>query len=134
MIEESKTTTTTTTTTIKSTIIDPVRFSVFNDGDYKATIKLNYIIDNLQEDQTVPELIISRQEQDLFLPQSATHIRIRVAVDGADYGDNIIDEQIHDLKNVTEKCYLLAGSTGIPMYGLCPMPFWQYFMKWTGNR
>jgi hypothetical protein len=113
---------------------DPVRFSVFNDGNYHARLELNYILDDLQAEQVVNKAIVPTEERDLFLPSSATHIRVRVREAGLVYNDNIVDEQIPDLVNVTEKCYLLAGTRSEPIYGICPVPYAQYYQMWTAKR
>ncbi len=114
-------------------IKDPVRISVFNDGNYHARVTLNYILDDLQAEQEFNRAIAPNQERHLFLPSSATHIRVRVREAGLLYNDYIVDEQIPDLVNLTEKCYLLAGTRSEPIYGICPFPYAQYYKIWAGK-
>ena len=110
-----------------SLIQDPVRISVFNDGDYKAHLKLNYIIDNRQQEQQITSPIVSGEERTLFLSHEAVHIRIRVFAIGLTKDHTVIDEQIPDFNNIQEKCYLLAGTNSIPVYGICPHALFGIF-------
>ncbi|CAF1596797.1 unnamed protein product [Adineta ricciae] len=113
---------------------NPVRIALFNAGDYFAYLKLNFILNNLQDEQEIAVPIEKDSERDLLLPHNATHIRIRVDIQGYLKDQHFIDQQFRTLNNITEICYLLAGDRSRPIYGLCAAPFKQYYQLWQRSR
>lgn len=112
----------------------PVRIALFNAGDYFAYLKLNFILNNLQDEQEIAVPIEKNFERDLLLPHNATHIRIRVNIQGYIKDQHFIDQQFRTLDNITEICYLLAGDRDRPIYGLCAFPFAQYYQLWQRSN
>ncbi|UJR20692.1 hypothetical protein I4U23_023813 [Adineta vaga] len=135
-VSDSDENTTTVESVTPSTAVleHPVRISLFNAGEYFAYLKLNFILNNLQDEQEIAVPIESGQERDLLLPHNATHIRIRVKVEGYLEDQNLIDVQLPNLDGKKEICYLLAGHRIRPVYGLCAFPFEEYYEFWNRSR
>lgn len=112
----------------------PVRIALFNAGGFYAYLKLNFILNDLQDEQEVGVPIENGYVRNLLLPHAASHIRIRVDVEGFLQDQHLIDVQYVDFDEVTEICFLLAGDRKRPVYGLCPFPYKQYFLFWTRNH
>ncbi|CAF1110173.1 unnamed protein product [Adineta steineri] len=117
-----------------SLVQEPVRIAVFNDGDYDAHVKLNYILNERQDEQELEVPIYKGFERDLILPRAASHIRIRVIVIGIVSDQLLIDRQLTNFDGINEVCYLLAGDRARPVYGLCAGPYAEYYKLWTGRN
>jgi len=112
-----------------ATIDDPVRIAIFNAGEYDAHLIVNYILDDLQQEQQLGSDIKRGEHRSVFMPTTATYIRIRIVKMTAK-NEFITDEQITELNGTTGFCYLLAHTKSHPVYGLCPSTYADMVLAW----
>ncbi|CAF1086187.1 unnamed protein product, partial [Didymodactylos carnosus] len=102
-------------TPITRNITEPTRVAMFNDGAYMVRVTVNYIQDDLQKELKLNELILIGEHRSIFVPSTATFVRVRAHAIGSDSDRNVVDIQMEDVQNVHEICYLLAGSIFHPV-------------------
>jgi len=117
-------------TTTLPPLPEPVRIAIFNSGHYDAEGKINYVQDRRQIEIGTGSKIDEGRERSMFIPYSATNIRIRIRQ--ADITDDkyILDIQLPNVQNKTELCYILAGTGNNPVYGLCPNDYVHTLKAW----
>lgn len=109
---------------------DPIAIAIFNGAQYNARVMINYVHQHLQKETGLHSEILEGDERSLYLPNDVTNVRIRVNYVGILKDRYVIDEQIHDFNQTKERCYVLAGTTTRPMYGLCPSTIKEAYNHW----
>ena len=86
-----------------------------------------------EEENEAEEEILSDirpgQHRSLFIPATASYIRIRILETGFQK-QKITDQQIRYLNGRANFCYLLAHGARHPVYGLCPGSYAEMLAEW----
>lgn len=83
-------------------------------------------MNGLQTEDEILSDIKEGQHRSLFVPAASTYVRVRVTK-----SDHVfVDEQITQLTDSTQFCYLLARDKNHPVYGLCPSTYQAMLQAW----